>query len=88
MKKEKLAFEKENYIIMLIGLAVLLVGFLIMNSEQAEYGFGFKALTLSPIVILAGFGIQFYAIFYKKKNASNESSDEISESNSKINLKK
>lgn len=63
------AFKKENFKIMLGGLAVLILGFLIMKFETAEYGFGFMGLTLGPIVIIAGFAIQFAAIFYKKKEA-------------------
>ena len=61
------AFKRENFIIMFTGLGVLLTGFIIMMLETAEYGFGFLALVLGPIVILSGFGIQFFAIFYKKK---------------------
>lgn len=61
------AFKKENFIIMLTGLGVLLAGFMIMMLETAEYGFGFMGLTLGPIVILSGFAIEFIAIFYKKK---------------------
>lgn len=66
------AFKKENFIIMLIGLAVLIIGFLIMKFESAPHGFGFYGLTLSPIVILSGFGIQFAAIFYKKKSQTED----------------
>ena len=65
--KNDFVFKKENYYIMLIGLAVLLSGFLITMFESAEYGFGFMGLTLGPIVILSGFAIEFVAIFYKKK---------------------
>lgn len=61
------AFKKENFYIMLVGLVVLFSGFFIMAAEPAEYGFGFMGLTLGPIVILLGFAIQFFAIFYKKK---------------------
>ena len=64
------AFKRENFIIMFTGLGVLLTGFIIMMLETAEYGFGFLALVLGPIVILSGFGIQFFAIFYKKKPKS------------------
>jgi predicted RND superfamily exporter protein len=79
MEKEKMPFDKINYILMVAGLAVLLIGFLVMYSENAAYGFGFKALTLSPIIILLGFGIEFAAIFYTKKT---------DDSNTGIDLKK
>ena len=37
----KFAFQKTNYIIMLVGLAVLFIGFYIMTIDQEPYGFGF-----------------------------------------------
>jgi len=66
-KKNNLAFEKINYILMLIGVLVILLGFIIMATDSSTYGFSFQALTLAPIVILTGFGIQFFAIFYRSK---------------------
>jgi uncharacterized membrane protein len=60
----KLAFGKKNYQFMIIGVAVLLIGFLIMSMDKEPYGFGFLGLTLGPIVVLAGFGIEIYAILH------------------------
>jgi hypothetical protein len=60
----KLAFGKKNYPFMIIGVAVLLIGFLIMSMDKEPYGFGFLGLTLGPIVVLAGFGIEIYAILH------------------------
>lgn len=72
--KSKFAFEKANYIIMLIGVLTLVVGFFIMSSDGEPYGFGFLGLTLGPIVVMLGFIIEFVAIFYKpKKNSEAES---------------
>lgn len=65
--KNKLAFGKKNYVIMLIGIGVLLVGFTIMALDDQDYGFGFFGLTLGPIVVMMGFIIQFFAIMYKPK---------------------
>lgn len=65
--KEKLAFKKVNYIVMLIGIAVLIAGFFIMTLDKEDYGFGFLGITLGPIVVMAGFIIEFFAIFYKSK---------------------
>ena len=61
---DKLAFGKKNYQFMIIGVAVLLIGFLIMSMDKEPYGFGFLGLTLGPIVVLAGFGIEIYAILH------------------------
>lgn len=65
--KEDLPFQKKNYLIMLIGIVVLVIGFIIMTLDQEPYGFGFLGITLGPIVVLLGFIIQFFAIFYKDK---------------------
>ena len=65
--KEKLAFKKANYILMLAGIGMLIIGFFIMSLDKEDYGFGFLGLTLGPIVVMIGFIIEFFAIFYKKK---------------------
>jgi len=65
--KEKLAFSKTNYVLMLIGIGVLIVGFFIMTLDNEDYGFGFLGITLGPIVVMAGFIIEFFAIFHKSK---------------------
>lgn len=63
--KKKLAFGKKNYRLMLIGIAVLIVGFTLMTMDKEQYGFGVLGLTIGPIVVMAGFIIQFFAIFAK-----------------------
>jgi hypothetical protein len=65
--KEKLAFKKANYLIMLAGVAALTIGFFIMTLDKEDYGFGFLGITLGPIVVMIGFIIEFFAIFYKSK---------------------
>lgn len=52
---------------MLIGIAVLVAGFTLMTMDQKEYGFGVLGITIGPIVVMAGFIIQFFAIFAKSK---------------------
>ena len=65
--KSKMAFNKKNYILMIIGLVVILLGFFIMNLDNQEYGFGFLGITLGPIVLFTGFIIEFFAILVKNK---------------------
>lgn len=66
-KKNNFAFNKENYKWMLIGLGVLLLGFIVMSLDSEQHGQGFLGLTLGPILIMAGFIIEFFAIFKKSK---------------------
>jgi hypothetical protein len=65
----KLIFDRTNYIILLIGIAVLFIGFFVMTLDKEPYGFGFVGLTLGPIIVSLGFAIQFVAILYKKKSS-------------------
>jgi uncharacterized membrane protein len=67
----KFAFKKINYLIMILGIALILLGFVMMSLDQETYGFGFLGLTLGPIIVFSGFLIQFVAILYKSKKATN-----------------
>ena len=68
-------FARDNYLWVIIGLAFLLIGFLLMiggGSDDPDVFndaiFNFRRLTLAPILVLIGFGIQIYAIMKKPKN--------------------
>lgn len=65
--KSKMAFTRMNYTLMLIGIAVIILGFFIMTQDKETYGFGFLGITLGPLIVVAGFIVQFFAIFYKPK---------------------
>ncbi len=65
--KSKMAFNKKNYILMIIGLVVILLGYFIMTLDSEEYGFGFLGITLGPLVLITGFIIEFFAILVKDK---------------------
>lgn len=71
-KQDKLPFEKANYAIMLVGIAVLALGFTIMGLDGEQHGFGFLGLTLGPIIVMIGFIIEIFAILYKPKNTDNQ----------------
>ena len=67
-------FGRQNYIIVLIGLALLALGFILMlgggsNDPDVfnEKMFDFQHITLSTILILAGFVVEIVAIFWRKK---------------------
>lgn len=65
--KNRLAFGRKNYILMLVGIVVLAIGFFIMTLDNEQYGLGFLGITLGPLVVLAGFAIEFFAILVKDK---------------------
>ena len=60
-----LPFGKKNYQWMVIGIVTLIIGFIIMTMDTAHFGFGFLGLTLGPIVVMAGFVIEIYAILHR-----------------------
>ena len=67
-------FGKQNYILVLIGIALLALGFILMlgggsNDPDVfnEKMFDFQHITLSTILILAGFVVEIVAIFWKGK---------------------
>lgn len=68
--KNRLAFGKTNYMIMLGGIALLVIGFTVMSLDQETYGFGFLGLTLGPIIVMLGFITQFFAILYKPRKSN------------------
>jgi len=72
MDKNELPFSRVNYKLMLIGLAVLAVGFIIMSIDQEEFGFGFLGLTLGPLVVMAGFLLEIAAILKTSKKEDNQ----------------
>lgn len=80
MKKEKKAIHrdyaltKENYKLLAIGFAVIVLGFILMagGGSADEYGFSeevysFRRTTLAPLIALAGFVFEIYAIMKKPK---------------------
>ena len=76
--KEKLNFAlgRENYKLLAIGFAIIVAGFLMMLGGKSEDPnvfnekiFSFRRITLAPIVVLAGFIFEIWAIMKKPKNS-------------------
>ena len=69
-------FGKENFKWMLIGVAVLILGFLLMagggsddpNVFNADEVYSTRRITIAPIIILIGLAIEIYAIFRQPKS--------------------
>lgn len=66
-------FDKQNYILMGIGLLLIIIGFFLMaggkSSDPMVFNdaeiYSFRRITLAPIMILLGFVVEGYAIFKK-----------------------
>lgn len=70
----RMALGAKNYIFMLIGFGLIVLGFILMSGGGSDdpnvfdYSmFSFRRITLAPIVVLAGFGLEIFAIIKRFK---------------------
>ncbi|GAB2966375.1 hypothetical protein GCM10027048_40890 [Hymenobacter coalescens] len=61
----RFAFGPRNYRLMFLGLGLLAAGFITMSLDGEDYGEGFLGLTLGPLLLAAGFIVEFFAIMAK-----------------------
>ena len=65
----RFAFGPRNYRLMWLGLAALGAGFItMMFGDKENYGEDFVGITLGPLLLLLGFGIEFAAILVRDKS--------------------
>lgn len=75
MDKKNLAFGRTNYILLAVGMAVVVLGFILMSgpgSTDTNYEpdiFSVRRIKVAPVVCLAGFLSMIYAVMYKSKDA-------------------
>ena len=73
MDKSKFAFGKQNYILLIIGVVAIVIGFILMSgpgSTEAHFEpdiFSFRRIKLAPAICFAGFLFVIYAIMHKTK---------------------
>ncbi|MDX2415656.1 MAG: DUF3098 domain-containing protein [Bacteroidales bacterium] len=74
-KETGFALGKENYKLLAIGLVIIVIGFLLMLGGKSddptvfnEKMFNFRRITLAPIIVLAGFIFEIWAIMKKPSN--------------------
>lgn len=56
-------FGKANYQLLAVSVFIVALGFVIMSGNTDIYST--TKIVIAPIVVLAGFGLAFYAIFKK-----------------------
>lgn len=68
-KQEQFIFQRRNYLFMLIGLAVIALGFILMAGGGSDDPnvfnpeiYSWRRIRLAPTLVLIGFGIEVYAI--------------------------
>ena len=74
MDKKNFAFDKVNYILLAVSMAVVVIGFLLMigpNSSDTAFEsdiFSARRIKVAPVVCLLGFVSMIYAVVRKPKN--------------------
>ncbi|GMQ82505.1 MAG: hypothetical protein BMS9Abin05_1959 [Rhodothermia bacterium] len=63
-----MVFSRANYLLFFLGLAVIVIGYVIMRIENEVDGF--VSLYIAPILILGGYLEIMYAIVYQPKDPS------------------
>lgn len=53
---------------MIIGAVILAIGFITMALDTEPYGFGTLGLWVGPIIILAGFVVEIFALLHTPKD--------------------
>ncbi len=71
-EESKLPLKTKNYKLILIGAIIIVIGFALMSGGEPSTAEGFnynifswRRITLAPIVVVAGFVFEIYAIMKK-----------------------
>jgi hypothetical protein len=73
MDKNNFAFGRTNFILLAIGMAIVVIGFILMagcGSSQEAYNpeiFSARRIKVAPLVCLFGFVSMIYAVVHKSK---------------------
>ncbi len=65
-----LVFQRHNYVLLLIGLALVVVGYIVMRVDNQVDGF--LSLYVAPLLILGGYMEVIYAIMWRPKQEEEE----------------
>ena len=73
-----MAFSKKNYILLAIGMAIVIIGLVLMSGKGSAEGvfnpdiFNARRIKVAPLVSLFGFVFIMFAIMYKPKAKKQE----------------
>jgi fumarate reductase subunit D len=77
--KLNFALGRENYKLLAIGFVIIVIGFLLMLGGKSDDPnvfsdkiFSFRRITLAPLIVLAGFVFEIWAIMKKPKNSDKQ----------------
>jgi hypothetical protein len=69
------ALGRENYIYLVIGFVIIIIGFMLMvggkspdpNVFNEKEIFSFRRITLAPVIVILGFAFEIWAIMKKPR---------------------
>ena len=73
-----MAFSKKNYILLALGMAIVILGLVLMSGSGSAEGFfnadifSARRIKVAPLISLFGFVFIMFAIMYKPKNNKQE----------------
>ena len=82
MDKRDFAFGRMNFILLAVGMAIVLIGFILMSgsgSTDQAYNpdiFSARRIKVAPVVCLVGFVSMIYAVVHKPKDNNSTPSEE------------
>jgi len=72
--KADFALGKENYYLLIVGFAIIIIGFFLMTGGKSDNPnvfskeiFSFRRITLAPLIVFFGFLFEIFAIMKKPK---------------------
>lgn len=81
MDKKNLAFDRVNYILLVVGMVIVIIGFILMSgpgSTESAYNpdiFSARRIKVAPVVCLIGFVSMIYAVMRKPKDTPSETNE-------------
>ncbi len=81
MDKRNLAFDRVNYILLVVGMVIVVIGFILMSgggSTDTTYNpdiFSARRIKVAPVICLAGFVSMIYAVMRKPKEVGDRSQE-------------
>ena len=83
MNKRDFAFDKVNFILLAVGMAIVVIGFLLMTgpgSSDTVYEpdiFSARRIKVAPVVCLFGFVSMIYAVMRKPKESGERGQETV-----------
>ncbi len=75
-QEQKQLLHKENYYCIIGGIILIVLGYILMRGGRqdgpvfnADEIYSATRITVAPILILLGFGLEVFAIFYRPKQS-------------------